>query len=90
MHFSDASAMQKEREERVRKIREQQEDERKKKVEELKNHVSFFIFLFAWSRIDTIANCNKVEYDKIWKYIGKITQKRKNFENLLTSVEVTC
>ena len=43
MHFSDASAMQKEREERVRKIREQQEDERKKKVEELKNHVSFFI-----------------------------------------------
>ena len=45
MHFSDASAMQKEREERVRKIREQQEDERKKKVEELKNHVSFFGFL---------------------------------------------
>ena len=37
--------MQKEREERVRKIREQQEDERKKKVEELKNHVSFFSFL---------------------------------------------
>ena len=32
--------MQKEREERVRKIREQQEEERKKKVEELKTHVS--------------------------------------------------
>jgi len=36
----NASAMQKEREERVRKIREQQEDERKKKVEELKNHAA--------------------------------------------------
>ena len=43
MHFSDASAMQKEREERVRKIREAQDEERKKKVEELKSHVSSFL-----------------------------------------------
>ena len=40
--LSDASAIQKEREERVRKIREQQEEERNKKIEELKNHVSLF------------------------------------------------
>ena len=44
----------------------------------------------AWSGTDTLANCNKVEHDKIWKYIGKLTQERKKFENLPTSVEVTC
>ena len=37
---SDTLALQKEREERVRKIREMQEEERKKKIEELKSHVS--------------------------------------------------
>jgi len=36
----NASAVQKEREERVRKIREQQEEERRKKVEELKSHAA--------------------------------------------------
>jgi len=36
----NASAIQKEREERVRKIREQQEEERNKKIEELKNHAA--------------------------------------------------
>ena len=35
-----AMAIQKEREERVRRIREQQEEERKKKLEELRQHVS--------------------------------------------------
>jgi hypothetical protein len=35
-----AMAIQKEREERVRRIREQQEEERKKKLEELRHHVS--------------------------------------------------
>ena len=37
---TDTLALQKEREERVRKIREMQEEERKKKIEELKSHVS--------------------------------------------------
>ena len=37
---ADTLALQKEREERVRKIREIQEEERKKKIEELKQHVS--------------------------------------------------
>ena len=44
----------------------------------------------ALSGIDTLANCNKVQYDKICKYFGKLTQERKNFENLPTPVEVTC
>ena len=44
----------------------------------------------AWSGIDTLSNCNKVERYKICKYIGKLTQERKNFENLSTSVGVTC
>ena len=35
-----AMALQREREERVRRLREQQEDERKKKLEELRQHVS--------------------------------------------------
>ena len=43
----------------------------------------------AWNGIDTLANCNKVEHDKIIKYIGKLTQESKNFENLPTSIEVT-
>ena len=37
----DAMALQKEREERVRRVRELQEDERRKKLEELRHHVSF-------------------------------------------------
>ena len=44
----------------------------------------------AWSGTDNPANCNKVEHDKILKYIGKLTQEGKNFENLPTSLEVTC
>ena len=44
----------------------------------------------AWSGTDTPANCNKVEHDKIQKYFGKLTQERKNFENLLTSMGDTC
>ena len=39
--FSDAIALQKEREERVRRVRELQEDERRKKLEELRHHVCF-------------------------------------------------
>ena len=38
---AESSAKEKEREDKVRRIREQQEDERKKKLEELKQHVSF-------------------------------------------------
>ena len=44
----------------------------------------------AWSGTNTLANCNKVKHDKIIKYIGKLTQERKFFENLPKSVEVTC
>lgn len=44
--FADASAIQREREERVRKIRELQEEERKKKIEELKQHVSSSFSIF--------------------------------------------
>ena len=40
--FPDASAVQREREERVRKIRKQHEEEQQKKIEELKLHVSFY------------------------------------------------
>ena len=36
-----ALAIQKEREERVRRIRDQQEEDRKRKLEELRQHVSF-------------------------------------------------
>ena len=54
MYFSDASAVQKEREERVRKIREQQEEERRKKVEELKSHVSSFIFILFQPYLHTV------------------------------------
>ena len=36
---ADVSAKEKEREDKVRKIREQQEDDRKRKLEELKQHV---------------------------------------------------
>ncbi len=35
-----AMALQREREERVRRLREQQEEERKRKLEELRQHVS--------------------------------------------------
>ena len=28
----------------------------------------------AWSGANTLANCNKVEHEKIIKYIGKLTQ----------------
>ena len=38
--ISDAIALQKEREERVRRVREQQEEDRRKKLEELRQHVS--------------------------------------------------
>ena len=44
----------------------------------------------AWSGTDTLANCNKVEHDKFSKYNGKLTQERKFFENLSTSMGVTC
>ena len=40
--FTDATAVQKEREERVRRIRELQEEERLKKIEELKQHVRVY------------------------------------------------
>ena len=49
-----------------------------------------FQYTGAWSGTDTPANCNKVEHDKILKHFGKLTQERKNFKNLLTSVEDTC
>ena len=39
-------------------------------------------FTGPWSGFDTLANCNKVEHDKIWKYNGKLRQERRNFENL--------
>lgn len=48
MCFTDSSALQKEREERVRKIREAQEEERNKKIEELKSHVSSFFIFCLW------------------------------------------
>ena len=44
----------------------------------------------TWSGTDTRANCNKVEHDKILKYIGKLSQERKSFANLPMSMEVTC
>ena len=52
MCFTDSSALQKEREERVRKIREAQEEERNKKIDELKSHVSLFFYVF----------CGKIRY----------------------------
>ena len=43
---ADLAAREKEREERVRRLREQQEDDRRRKLEELKQHVSiYFNFL---------------------------------------------
>lgn len=50
-YSSDASAIQREREERVRKIRELQEEERNKKIEELKQHVSSSFFPFAMLKL---------------------------------------
>ena len=47
-------------------------------------------FTGAWSGNDALTNCNKVEHDKILEFIGKLTKERKNFENLWTSVEVSC
>ena len=44
----------------------------------------------AWICTDTLENRNKGEHDKIIKYIGKVTQERKNLENLPTSVKVSC
>ena len=44
----------------------------------------------AWSGIETLANCKKVENEKILKYNEILTQERKIFENLLTSVGATC
>ena len=35
----------------------------------------------AWSPINNLRNCNKVEPDKIQKYNEKLTQKRKNLKN---------
>ena len=40
---ADIAAKEKEREERVRRLKEQQEDDRRKKLEELKQHVSLNI-----------------------------------------------
>ena len=40
---ADLAAREKEREERVRRLREQQEDDRRRKLEELKQHVSIYI-----------------------------------------------
>ena len=47
-------------------------------------------FTGAWGGTDTLVNCNKIDQDKIIKYIGKLTQERKIFESLPMSVEVTC
>ena len=44
---ADLAAREKEREERVRRLREQQEDDRRRKLEELKQHVSIY-FNFLW------------------------------------------
>ena len=33
-----------------------------------------------------LANCNKVEHDKIIEYMGKLTKERKLFENLPMSL----
>ena len=46
-----ALAIQKEREERVRRIREQQEEERKKKLEELRQHVRFLLYTITRSLV---------------------------------------
>ena len=51
--------------------------------------VSNVKFTGALSDIDTLPNCNKLEHDKIWKYIGKLTQEKK-IENLPMSMVVTC
>ena len=54
--ISDAIALQKEREERVRRVREQQEEDRRKKLEELRQHVSqkepnFYEKCQNWSKL---------------------------------------
>ena len=49
----------------------------------------YVIFTGAWSGIDTLMNCNKIERDKIWKYHEKLIPERKRIQNLLTSVGVT-
>ena len=62
MCFTDSSALQKEREERVRKIREAQEEERNKKIEELKCHVSSFFIFCLWK--------NKIQgYQKVFIHL---------------------
>ena len=40
------AAREKEREERVRRLREQQEDDRRRKLEELKQHVRLHFIMF--------------------------------------------
>ena len=42
----------------------------------------------AWSGADTLANCNKVEHDKISKYNGKLKQEIEKFESLQTFMGV--
>ena len=44
----------------------------------------------AWSGIDTLANFNKVEHAKIWKYNEILKQERENFENPPTYMGVAC
>ena len=51
--------MQKEREERVRRVREHQEEERKKKLEELRAHVSI------GTRISTFVEILKTKFRKL-------------------------
>ena len=31
----------------------------------------------AWSGTDTLANCTKVDHDKIWEHIQKLKKERK-------------
>ncbi len=61
---ADAVAIQKEREERVRRLRDYQEDERRKKLEELRQHVSYRLImslLLVEKLEDNIAlNCRKL------------------------------
>ena len=40
--------------------------------------------------INTLVNCNKVEYDEILGYSSKLTKGRKDFENPLMFFGVTC
>ena len=74
---AESTAKEKEREEKVRKIREQQEDERKKKLEELKQHVSV-IFLpslvFMWFL-----------FQRLYMHKNFESSKRMSEEGILTS-----